>query len=106
MNLQELTDEELALRARSDPRSAFEVLFERHRGPLYNFLRRQGAGDERVDDLFQMTFLKAFRAIPTFREESRFKTWLYTIAVNVLNDDRRAALRRATSELREAVLVA
>ena len=45
MNLQELTDEELALRARSDPRSAFDVLFERHRGPLYNFLLRQGAGD-------------------------------------------------------------
>ena len=107
MDLQELNDEELALRARTEPRAAFEVLFERHRGPLYNFLLRQGAGDERVDDLFQMAFLKAFRAIPSFREESRFKTWLYTIAVNVLNDDRRAAQRRgATAEIREALLVA
>lgn len=104
--LRELTDEELALRARTEPRAAFEVLFERHRGPLYNFLLRQGADEARVDDLFQMAFLKAFRAIPTFREEARFKTWLYTIAVNVLTDDRRAALRRgATSEIREAMLV-
>jgi RNA polymerase sigma factor (sigma-70 family) len=105
--LRELTDEELALCARTEPRAAFEVLFERHKGPLYNFLLRQGADDARVDDLFQMAFLKAFRAIPTFREEARFKTWLYTIAVNVLNDDRRAAQRRGpTSEIREAMLVA
>ena len=104
--LRELTDEELALRARTEPRAAFEILFERHRGPLYNFLLRQGADEARVDDLFQMAFLKAFRAIPTFREEARFKTWLYTIAVNVLHDDRRAAIRRgATTEIREAMLV-
>jgi RNA polymerase sigma factor (sigma-70 family) len=104
--LRELTDEELALRARTEPRAAFEVLFERHQGPLYNFLLRQGADEARVDDLFQMAFLKAFRAIPTFREEARFKTWLYTIAINVLNDDRRATLRRgATAEIREAMIV-
>lgn len=104
--LRDLNDEELALRARTEPRAAFEVLFERHRGPLYNFLLRQGAEESRVDDLFQTAFLKAFRAIPTFREEARFKTWLYTIAVNVLNDERRAAQRRgAVAEVREAMLV-
>ncbi|HVE41133.1 MAG TPA: sigma-70 family RNA polymerase sigma factor [Planctomycetota bacterium] len=105
--LRDLSDEALALRARTEPRAAFEILFERHRGPLYNFLLRQGADEARVDDLFQMAFLKAFRAIPTFREEARFKTWLYTIAVNVLQDDRRAAVRRgATTEIRETMLVA
>ena len=104
--LRDLSDEELALRARSEPRAAFEILFERHRTPLYNFLLRQGAEEARVDDLFQMAFLKAFRAIPTFREEARFKTWLYTIAVNVLNDERRTAQRRgATSEIHENMLV-
>src|SRR5262245_50488169 len=104
--LRELSDEELALRARTEPRAAFEVLFERYKTPLYNFLLRQGAEEARADDLFQMAFLKAFRAIPTFREEARFKTWLYTIAVNVLNDDRRVAQRRgATSEIREGMLV-
>jgi RNA polymerase sigma-70 factor (ECF subfamily) len=94
MRLSDLSDEELALRARVEPRAPFEALFERHRAPLYNFLLRQGAAEGRVDDLFQATFLKAFRALPFFREEARFKTWLYTIAVNVLQDDRRAALRR------------
>ena len=104
--LRDLSDEALALRARSEPRAAFEILFERHRGPLYNFLLRQGADPARVEDLFQMTFLKAFRAIATFREEARFKTWLYTIAVNVLNDDRRAMDRRGTpTEIRDTMLV-
>lgn len=94
MRLTDLPDEALALRARDEPRAAFEVLFERYRGPLFNFLRRQGADVSRVEDLFQTAFLKAFRAIGTFREDARFKTWLYTIAVNVLNDDRRALQRR------------
>jgi len=106
MNLRERTDEELALLARSDPRGPFEVLFERHRPGLYNFLLRQGVDEARADDLFQVTFFKVFRALPTFREEARFKTWLYTIAVNVLHDERRSAQRRGpVAELRESMLV-
>ena len=106
MRLDELSDEELALRARSEPRAAFDALYRRHRGPLWNFLLRQGAGEERAEDLFQTTFLKAFRALPSFRKEARFKTWLYTIAVNALHDERRAAHRRGRTEpLREATLV-
>ncbi len=107
MALRELSDEQLALRARSEPRAAFEVLFERHRGPLHSFLLRQGADDSRVDDLFQQAFLKAFRAIGQFREDARFKTWLYAIAANVLTDDRRALARRgAQAELVETMAVA
>lgn len=106
MGLLELSDEELAVRARTEPRAAFEILFERHRIPLYNFLLRQGVEAARADDLFQTAFLKAFRAIPTFREQSRFKTWLYTIAVNVLHDERRASVRRgAAVEIQETMLV-
>jgi RNA polymerase sigma-70 factor (ECF subfamily) len=105
MELSALTDEQLALRARSDPRAAFEVLFARYQVPLYSFLLRQGAPDSRVDDLFQLAFLKAFRAVGQFREDARFKTWLYTIASNVLMDDRRAQ-RRATAELPESLAAA
>jgi len=106
MDLHQLTDEELALRARTEPRAAFEVLFARYRGPLYNFLLKQGADEARADDLFQVTFFKAFRALSSFREEARFKTWLYTIAINVVNDERRSAQRRGTTtEIRETMLV-
>jgi RNA polymerase sigma-70 factor (ECF subfamily) len=107
MTLRDLGDEELARRARTEPRAAFEVLFERYRGPLHSFLLRQGADDSRVDDLFQQSFLKAFRAIGQFREDARFKTWLYTIAANVLADERRATARRgAPAELRESMALA
>jgi RNA polymerase sigma-70 factor (ECF subfamily) len=102
MSLTTLTDEALALHARREPQAAFEVLFERYHRPVYNFLLRQGATEERAEDLFQTTFLKAFRAIASFREESRFKTWLYTIAINALNDELRALKRRGrTAELVE-----
>lgn len=106
MELRQLTDEELALRARTDPRGPFEVLFERHRSGLYNFLLRQGIDDARADDLFQVAFFKAYRALSSFREEARFKTWLYTIAINVVNDERRSVQRRGpTTEIRESMLV-
>jgi len=106
MDLRQLTDEELALRARTEPQAAFEVLFERYRAPLYNFLLRQGADESRADDLFQVTFFKAFRALSSFREEARFKTWLYTIAINAVHDDRRSVQRRGTTtEIRETMLV-
>jgi RNA polymerase sigma-70 factor (ECF subfamily) len=104
MRFSELSDEELALRARTTPREAFEVLFERHRGPLYNFILRQGVAEGRAEDLFQTTVLKAYRALSSFREEARFKTWLYTIAVNVVMDELRGQQRRGRAgELRDTV---
>ena len=93
-HLDDRTDEELARRARVEPRAAFEVLFDRHRGAIWNFILRQGLDVARAEDLCQTTFLKAWRAIPSFREEARFKTWLYAIAVNVVADERRTAFRR------------
>jgi RNA polymerase sigma-70 factor (ECF subfamily) len=107
MAIDERSDEELARWARTEPRQAFDLLFERHRGPLYNFLLRQGAAESRAEDLFQTVFLKAWRALPSFREEARFKTWLCAIAVNVLQDERRSAARRSPpAALTEAMTVA
>ena len=93
MRLTDLSDEDLALRARTDSGTAFSELFERYRGPLWNFFLRQGVDSALAEDLFQTTFLKAFRAVRSFREEARFKTWLFTIAINVLTDERRLARR-------------
>jgi RNA polymerase sigma-70 factor (ECF subfamily) len=88
-----MTDEEMALRG------DFEELYRRHRAGLYQFLRRQAG--EQADDLFQTAWLKAFRALGTFRAQSTFKTWLFTIAANCVLDDRRAASRRRAVELTE-----
>jgi RNA polymerase sigma-70 factor, ECF subfamily len=101
-----LSDEELALRSRQEPQIAFEVLFGRYRDRVYGFLSQQISDASRVDDLFQNVFLKAFRGLPNFKLESRFKTWLYTIASNVLMDELRSKGRRGTPvELQETMAV-
>jgi len=101
--LGDLSDEDVARAARERPREAFEVLFDRYRGPVYAHLARSGAPVDRLDDLFQTVFLKAFRSIRTFREEARFKTWLFTIATNVLTDEWRRAGRQGPSVSLEGV---
>ena len=97
MRLNDLSDEELALRARAEPRAVFEVLFERCHAALWNFILMQGVEGARAEDVFQTAVLRAFRAISSFRKETRFKTWLYTIALNVITDEFRVARRRGRS---------
>ena len=103
--LRDLSDEEVARVARDDPRGAFEILFERYRGPIFAHLRRTGLSPDRADDLFQTIFYKAYRAIRTFREEAKFKTWLFTIASNVLMDEWRRAGRQGRTASLEGVTV-
>jgi RNA polymerase sigma-70 factor (ECF subfamily) len=77
--------------AQTGTREAFEVLFHRHRNPIHQFIARQVADRALAEDLFQTVFLKAFRSIRSFRGASAFRTWLFSIAVNVIADERRRA---------------
>ena len=52
-------------------REAFEILFHRHRHPVFNFIARQVTDLALAEDLFQTVFLKAFRSIRSFRAASR-----------------------------------
>ena len=73
--------------------SAAAELVRRHAKPLARFLGAAGAGDD-VEDLVQDTFLRAFRAIDSFRGGSSFRTWLMTIGSNLLKDSWRRRKRR------------
>jgi len=75
-----LTDEELAARAASGVRPAFDELVSRYGPRLFHFLRTRSGSDEDVEDLVQETFLKAYRNIGRYDPGRRFSTWLYTIA--------------------------
>src|SRR5438105_10388512 len=77
---------------RGDERAATELV-ARHAQALAGFACSFGATDE-VDDLVQDTFVRAFHSIDTFRGESSFRTWLFTIERRLLLDRRRAAKRR------------
>lgn len=106
LKLDRLTDEEVATAATVSPQEAFEVLFERYRGPIFHFIHRQVPDPSRAEDLFQNTFLKLYRALPTFRQDSKFKTWLFTIAANSITDERRREGRRGGgAELDESMAV-
>ena len=79
---------------RGDER-AFAVLVEHH-SPMLRALAVRMLGDApSVDDALQEAFVKAFRALPTFRGASRVSTWLYRICHNVCADELRRRRRVA-----------
>jgi RNA polymerase sigma-70 factor (ECF subfamily) len=87
---------------RRGEREAFDRLVLRYQRDVYRLCYRYVNNHEDANDLAQEVFLKAWRAIPRFRGESSFSTWLYRIAVNACLNFR--ALRRpSTQELPEGL---
>ena len=75
-----------------DEQAAAELV-RRHARALARFLAGAGAPEADLDDVVQETFIRAFRAVATFRGQCRFRTWLLTIGGNVLKDAHRRAKR-------------
>jgi len=87
-------DRELVRRCRGGDERAFERLFLRHRGPVTGLVYRMlGPGPE-LEDLVQEVFIQVLRSLGSFRDEARFSTWLYRVALNVVLMHRRASGRR------------
>jgi RNA polymerase sigma-70 factor, ECF subfamily len=86
-------DLELIARWRSGDERAATELVARHAPALARFAAASGAGAD-VEELVQDTFVRAFGAIDTFRGESSFRTWLFTIERRLLLDRRRSERRR------------
>ena len=63
-------------------KSAFDVLVERHRKQVYQVCYRFTGNHEDASDLAQDVFVRAYRALRTFKGHSAFSTWLYRVAVN------------------------
>ncbi|MBE7501958.1 MAG: sigma-70 family RNA polymerase sigma factor [Verrucomicrobiales bacterium] len=72
----------LVARAQAGDLEAYDTLVRRHQERLYGTLYHMTANHEDAADLTQETFVKAFRALRTFKGDSGFFTWLYRIAVN------------------------
>jgi RNA polymerase sigma-70 factor, ECF subfamily len=77
------TDEELLAGFMSGRREMFEALVRRYEEPLYAFIYRMNGNTDDAAEIFQETCLRAFRHAGSFGGKSRFKTWLYSIAMNV-----------------------
>ena len=98
-----MTDEHLVLRTQSGDLDAFNDLVARWEAELYRFLRRHLGNREDALDLCQETMVKAYLHIEGLREGSKFKTWLYQIALNLCRDRfRSGAAKRIAQPFDEA----
>jgi RNA polymerase sigma factor (sigma-70 family) len=77
------TDAADASLAAAGDAAAFERLYRRHAGRIHSLARRM-IGPEEADDVTQDVFVRAWRKLHLFRGDSRFGTWLYRLAVNVI----------------------
>jgi RNA polymerase sigma-70 factor (ECF subfamily) len=84
-------DEELMNRYRDGDAHAFEVLYTRHKGPLYRYLLRQCGAAALAEELFQDVWMKLIRARERYEARAKFTTYLYHLAHNRLIDHYRRA---------------
>jgi RNA polymerase sigma-70 factor (ECF subfamily) len=90
------TDAELAVAARQGDQDAFAHIMRRHKGWLYQFIRRHVADKDDAYDVLQESFVSAWGALSRFDPERPFEAWLRRIALNKCRDRaRRSAVRRA-----------
>ena len=83
-------DAQLVVRSLSQDHEAFGQLIDRHASKIVNLAYRMVGNRAEAEDLAQEAFLTAFKALPTFRADSKFSTWLYRIAANKCKDWLRA----------------
>jgi RNA polymerase sigma-70 factor (ECF subfamily) len=80
------TDEELVEAAQGGDSSAFSVLAQRWERQIRGAIYRVLGSEDDARDLAQEAFLKAYRALGSFKREARFSSWLYQIALNLCRD--------------------
>src|SRR4026209_1993988 len=88
-------DQQLVERAQRGDKRAFELLVAKYRRKLGRLLSRLVRDPAEVEDVTQEAFIKAYRALPSFRGDSAFYTWLYRIAINTAKNYLVAMGRRA-----------
>jgi RNA polymerase sigma-70 factor (ECF subfamily) len=88
-------DQQLVERAQRGEKHAFELLVSKYQRKLARLLSRFIRDATEVEDVTQEAFIKAYRALPTFRGDSAFYTWLYRIGINTAKNYLVAMGRRA-----------
>ena len=102
MSDQNLLDEQLVERVQRGDKNAFNLLVQKYQHKVVNLVARYVNNPGDVPDVAQEAFIKAYRALPTFRGESAFYTWLYRIAVNTAKNYLTSQGRRPPSSDVEA----
>lgn len=97
---QEGVEDGQVVAAQRGDRRAFETLMQTHEKLLRGFLTRR-VGTDAVEDVLQETWMAAWQALPKFTHRSRFKAWLFSIALHKAQDHHRARGRSLIEPLSE-----
>ncbi|MCK9410304.1 MAG: sigma-70 family RNA polymerase sigma factor [Bacteriovoracaceae bacterium] len=82
------TDETFLIsRIRNGDTQAYKILYDDHVELLFRFLKQFRKNDSEVQELVQRAFIKAFEGLASFNYRSKFKTWLFQIALNEMRSD-------------------
>jgi len=93
-----MNETECIRRAQQGDAAAIRELYQKYGPRVHAVVRRLAGEDALAEDWAQEAWVRAFRALPNFRGESRFSTWLYRIAVNSALHGRRWRERRVSRE--------
>ena len=91
-------DWQLVQRVQRGDKQAFDLLVAKYQRKLFRLLSRLIRDPAEIEDVAQEAFIKAYRALPNFRGESAFYTWLYRIAINTAKNYLVAQGRRAPTQ--------
>jgi RNA polymerase sigma-70 factor (ECF subfamily) len=87
-------DQQLVERVRKGDPRAFDLLVLKYQHKIYGLISRYVQDADEVQDVAQEAFIKAYRALPRFRGDSAFYTWLYRIAINTAKNHLVSRARR------------
>ena len=87
-------DQQLVLRVQKGDKRAFDLLVGKYQHKIMSVISRYIRNPDEVQDVAQDTFVRAWRALPRFRGDSAFFTWLYRIAINTAKNQLVAKSRR------------
>lgn len=92
-------EQELIARAQQGDRSAFAALVRAHQHEVYTLARRLVGDPHLASDIAQEALIRAWKALPRFRGDSRLSTWLYRITVNASWTQKKRARKHQSSSI-------
>lgn len=97
--MDEPADQELVRRVQNGDKQAFDILVLKYQHKLIQLISRYVKDPSEAMDIAQESFIKAYRALPRFRGDSAFYTWLYRIAINTAKNHLVARTRRPSENV-------
>ena len=98
MSAEETTDEVLVQRVQAGDKKAFDLLVLKYQHKIVQLVNRYVRDRDEAMDIAQETFIKAYRALASFRGDSAFYTWIYRIAINTAKNYLATRARRPSDD--------